>query len=260
MKKAIITVILTAILVSTASTTVFARTFTQADYPTEWTFANGRTIQTFFDDKGNFAGRQENGIIVRLVSRNAVHLPNSYNGGITSETATTAVSEAPKAEPTPQTAPATLTTEKPCDEKPIDYADAVRNEFYRLVNEYRAAHGLRELAVNKDLQGYADIRAEEQRTRFGHARPDGSPAGSGWFNSRNHMNTRYAENVLSVGALSDCPIDTALGIFNIWKESPGHNRHILYGFDPHITMAFGITPRLDECGWVTSGAIFATGY
>ena len=141
-----------------------------------------------------------------------------------------------------------------------EYADAVRAEFYRLVNEHRTDSGLRALEVNLALQGYADIRAEEQRTCFGHTRPNGTPAGSGWHNSRNNLNTRYAENALSAGAISPDPLDTALGIFQIWKESAGHNQHMLYNFSPHITMAFGFSPKLGADGFVTSGAIFATGY
>jgi uncharacterized protein YkwD len=141
-----------------------------------------------------------------------------------------------------------------------EYADAVRAEFYRLLNEYRTANGLRALEVNLDLQGYADIRAEEQRARFGHTRPNGSAAGSGWHNSRNTLNSRYAENAISVGTLSSDPADAALSIFTQWKNSAGHNRHMLYNFGPRITMAFGIAPKLEANGKVTSGAIFATGY
>ena len=141
-----------------------------------------------------------------------------------------------------------------------EYADAVRSEFYRLLNEHRAANGLRALTVNEDLQGYADIRADEQRARFGHTRPNGTRAGSGWHNSWNVINSRYAENVIGVGALSVCPADTANSIFTRWKDSAGHNRHMLYKFDRHITMAFGIAPRLEENGLIASGAIFATGF
>jgi uncharacterized protein YkwD len=141
-----------------------------------------------------------------------------------------------------------------------EYADAVRDEFYRLLNEYRAANGLRELEVSLELQSYADIRADEQRIRFGHTRPDGSYAGSGWHNSYNHMGSRYAENATSTGALGSDPANTALGIFSRWKGSKGHNRHMLYDFDPKIKMAFGIAPKLEDNGLVTSGAIFATGY
>jgi uncharacterized protein YkwD len=141
-----------------------------------------------------------------------------------------------------------------------EYADAVRNEFYRLLNEHRAASGLRELEINLELQEYADIRADEQRTRSGHIRPDGSAAGSGWHNSKNNLNTRYAENAIGVGSLSADPADAAGSIFSMWKNSKGHNRHMLYDFGPKVTMAFGIAPQLDEIGTVTSAAIFATGH
>ena len=172
----------------------------------------------------------------------------------------------------PTALPASITGAQAPQEKPkavmtsqeymltAEYAEAVRTEFYRLLNEHRAANGLRELEVNTELQGYADIRADEQRQRFGHTRPDGSYAGSGWHNSRNNLNTRYAENAISCGALSPDPLNTALGIFTRWKNSEGHNRHMLYSFDSRITMAFGIAPKLDDDGFITSGAVFATGY
>jgi uncharacterized protein YkwD len=141
-----------------------------------------------------------------------------------------------------------------------EYADAVRNEFYRLLNEYRTANGLRKLEIDLELQDYADIRADELRIQFGHTRPDGTPAGSGWHNSWNVMNSRYAENAIGVGSLNADPNDVAVHIFTRWKNSKGHNRHMLYSFDKSIKMAFGFTPKLEDNGLVTSGAIFATGY
>ena len=173
------------------------------------------------------------------------------------------------------TEPPVSLTGKPAERKPIEemtaeelteymlsaeYADEVRTEFYRLLNEYRKANGLRELEVNLELQDYADIRAAEQRTRFGHTRPNGSAAGSGWYNSKNHMNSRYAENATGCGTLSPDPKITANTIFTRWTQSAGHNRHMIYNFDSNIKMAFGIVPMLDDNGFVTSGAIFATGY
>jgi uncharacterized protein YkwD len=141
-----------------------------------------------------------------------------------------------------------------------EYTDAVRGEFYRLLNEHRAANGLPELEVNLELQEYADIRAIEQRDYFGHTRPDGSPAGSGWHNSYNVMGSRYAENAKSAATVNNTPEVTALNIFTRWKNSPGHNEHMLYDFDPQITMALGFSPEFDKFGVVSSGSIFATGY
>jgi uncharacterized protein YkwD len=166
---------------------------------------------------------------------------------------------APTPKPTPKAVPKTA-KEKQEYMLSDEYANEVRDEFYRLVNEHRKANGLKELEIDLKLQAYADIRADEQREKFVHTRPDGSAAGSGWNNAHNVINSRYAENALKTGALHPDPKNTALGIFTIWKESKGHNRHMLYDFDPEIKMAFGIAPRLDKDGFVTSGAIFATGY
>jgi uncharacterized protein YkwD len=178
----------------------------------------------------------------------------------------------PEAASVPTAPPASLTGQS-ANEKPKaaltetqeymlsdEYADAVRAEFYSLLNEHRVANGLRELEIDLELQAYADIRADEQRIRFGHTRPDDSAAGSGRNNAHNVMNSRYAENASKTGALHPDPKNTARGIFRRWKESKGHNRHMLYDFDPEIKMAFGIAPKLEENGTVTSGAIFATGY
>jgi uncharacterized protein YkwD len=134
-----------------------------------------------------------------------------------------------------------------------EYASAVREEFYKLINRYRADHGLRVMAVNPELEAYADIRASELRECFSHTRPDGSASGSGWHSSQ------YAENAIRPGTIGKDPIRTATGIFNTWKNSPSHNRFMLSDFDLHVTMALGIAPMLDEDGFVTSGAIFAAG-
>ena len=141
-----------------------------------------------------------------------------------------------------------------------EYADMVRTEFYRLLNEYRVANGRQELAINLELQDYADIRANELRTRFSHTRPNGTAAGSGWHNSRNTLNTRYAESVIGVGVLNADPTETARSILERWMNSAPHNRHLLFNFNAQTTMAFGITPQLDSSGRVTSGAVFATGF
>ena len=141
-----------------------------------------------------------------------------------------------------------------------EYVEAVRTEFYRLLNEHRVANGLRELAINLELQAYADVRADELRIRFEHTRPDGTAAGSGWYNSGNAINTRYAENGTGVRTLNTDPKAVANRIFTNWSRSPNHNRHMLYSFDSRITMAFGFAPKLNSNGSVESAAIFATGY
>jgi len=153
-----------------------------------------------------------------------------------------------------------------------EYVYIARQEIARRINEHRVAHGLRPLEINLALQDYADIRAAEIRNqaalriRLSHTRPDGSAAGSGWYNSQNYINTRFAENITGGGILPSDPIELGRSI-DTWKNSYGHNRHMLYDFDPHITMAIGIAPALTlvmhgEVGRfeVTSGIVFATGY
>ncbi|MDR1065232.1 MAG: Ig-like domain-containing protein [Oscillospiraceae bacterium] len=143
-----------------------------------------------------------------------------------------------------------------------EFSNAVRIEFYELVDRHRRDNGLRELAENEELQVYADIRAAELIVRFGHTRPDGSAAGSGWYDSQNYMDTRYAENAhWSSGHSYDLnPQTAALQIFTNWKESEGHNRHMLYDFNENITMALGLYFELGEYGTFTTGAIWASGY
>ena len=140
------------------------------------------------------------------------------------------------------------------------YADEIRQEFYFLVNNHRRANGLRELAENKSLQQYADIRSAELRILFSHTRPDGSEAGSGWHNSQNTMNTRFAENAASARTID--PNDaraSADRFFSSWRESSGHNRHMLYDFSPQITMALGLDLKISNDS-LTSPGIWATGY
>lgn len=140
------------------------------------------------------------------------------------------------------------------------YAEAIRQEFYSLINEYRRANGLRELEVNLELQSYADIRASELRIKYSHTRPDGSPAGSGWHNSTNMLNSRFAENAIYQTSFTMNPRNFAVTVFTDWKNSPSHNLHMLWDFDYHITMAFGIYPVLNARGNVDSTAVFATGF
>ena len=143
----------------------------------------------------------------------------------------------------------------------VAFADEIRQEFYVLLNNHRKANGLRKLKENKTLQRYADARAAEQRIVFGHTRPDGTAAGSGWHNSQNIINTRYAENARSNGPLNHRDARAvANDFFEMWKNSKGHNRHFLWKFDKHITMALGLDLKLDPTWGLTSPAIWATGY
>jgi len=87
MKNRVMVVILTVILVFCANIVVAASTFTQADYPTNWTFVNGRTVQVEFHEDGSFGFWSGNRVWNQLVAANMIHLPNAFNGGIATKAA-----------------------------------------------------------------------------------------------------------------------------------------------------------------------------
>ena len=149
-----------------------------------------------------------------------------------------------------------------------EYVYLVRQEFYRLVNEHRLAHGLRQLEVNHYLEVYADIRAGEityqaniLRVRISHTRLDGSRFYSGWNDSNSRA---VAENASGGGSLPSCPLQHAYNSFTGWRSSDAHNRIMLLDVEPQVTMAFGISPTLVIGSGgnfrVHSGNIFLLGY
>jgi len=87
--KRLITTILTVVLILGIQTPVVADAFTQADYPTSWTFLDGRTVQVEFRDDGSFGhwGGANGNVWNQLVAANMIHLPNSFNGGQVTEVA-----------------------------------------------------------------------------------------------------------------------------------------------------------------------------
>jgi len=134
------------------------------------------------------------------------------------------------------------------------YIEAVREEFYRLLNEHRRNHGLREVQVNLELQAFADVRAGELLNRAGgmHERPNNLPLNDDrWYS--------FGENAASVTILDPDPQITARHTFNRWRNSEGHNRHMLWDFDDRIVIGFGMAPTINVQNNVVSGAIFASG-
>jgi len=190
--RGIFAVVLAAVMILGASISVYARDFTRDDYPTKWTFADGRTIETFFDDAGNFVGRQANGSIVRLVGSDVIHLPNSFNGGLVNEasirngrvanqsapsTNTPVVVPPPTNTPTPQVSQQALPDNALVPPADIgfdrwalqttgfsheDIQAMFEQEVIRLVNEIRRDYGLPLVALHPELAMIARLRAEEK--------------------------------------------------------------------------------------------------
>ena len=149
-----------------------------------------------------------------------------------------------------------------------EYKKAVRQEFYKLLDIHRMAHKLETFpgTINVDLEEYADLRAAEQKTHFGHTRPDGGNAASGWNNSKTTPKRRYtSECAASVIILHPDPVTTANIFFAAWKSSPAHNNIMLTPFssDYKYEYVLGIAPEyyINAFGipGVRSGAVFAVG-
>lgn len=206
-----------------------------------------------FEPKGNYTREQS------IVTMYNLYIHPNIGGSEQKDTTPSSSTQQPKEQPNEVQAVSTSETKISALDRE-GFAQEIREEFYLLVNEHRKNHGLRELAVNPQLQIYADLRAAEQRQLFGHQRPDGSAAGSGWYDSKNIMNTRFAENALGKHRLDFDAQKSAEYIFSRWKNSQGHNRHMLYDFDEQITMALGLDLQIENGQWMDSPAIWATGY
>ncbi|MDR2733148.1 MAG: hypothetical protein LBC99_00725 [Spirochaetota bacterium] len=148
------------------------------------------------------------------------------------------------------------------------YTKAVRQEFYKLLNNHRKAHKLETFpgTANVDLEKYADLRAAEQKTHFGHTRPDGGNAASGWNNTKTTPKRRYtSECAASVIILHPDPVTTASNFFAAWKSSPAHNNIMLTPFSSEYNYeyVFGIAPEYYNNAFgipgVRSGGVFAVG-
>ena len=97
----------------------------------------------------------------------------------------------------------------------FDYEAA--KEVWRLTNEYRVENGLNELVYNDSLQWASDIRGYEESVDFAHSRP----ASSDMWTTVCSQWTYGAENLVGLVESPEHAIDA-------WKNSPGHNRNMLY--------------------------------
>ena len=142
-----------------------------------------------------------------------------------------------------------------------EFAEAVRVEFYRLVNEHRDNNGLVPFVRNRELEAVADIRAAELRVKFSHFRPNGLAWHSIGCYEEGWDNRWGGENIISGFPMSPDPYRVAYGTFRTWQNSPGHNALFLGDFRPHSGrlqgMALGVDfqSRTDD-GRVNSPGVF----
>lgn len=104
--------------------------------------------------------------------------------------------------------------------------NAMADEIGVLVNEARAANGLKSIYMVPAINGVSMTRAKELPSAFSHNRPNGSDC----FSALGGINYRYASENIAAGS------STAAATFDQWRNSPKHWSAIL---NPDITH-FGV--------------------
>ncbi len=97
----------------------------------------------------------------------------------------------------------------------FDYDSA--HKVAELTNQYRKENGTTWLSYNECLQYASDIRALEAAVYWSHTRPNGTK----W----NTVDTKWTYGGENLGSGYTNPADVMVG----WKNSPGHNRNLLFG-------------------------------
>ena len=90
---------------------------------------------------------------------------------------------------------------------------------FRIMNEERAAVGVRALTMDPTLCRVAEMRAKELVTVFDHDRPDGRTC----FTALDEYGVRYGAAGENIAAGQK----NAAGVMNRWMNSPGHRGNIL---------------------------------
>ncbi len=131
-------------------------------------------------------------------------------------------------------------TVKPTDPPAAGNPEGVQKQVFDLVNQYRAQNGKPALIYREDVQGCADLRAQEIIRLFEHTRPNGSEC----FTVLDEAGISYrgaGENI-AYGHRSAEEVMTG------WIDSPGHKENILR---PEFTgIAVGHTEHNGVHYWV----------
>ena len=118
------------------------------------------------------------------------------------------------------------------------YDDAVANEIFRQLNEYRVANGLPAEGKDDKIVNAAKIRAVEIAYYPSHDRPNGSR----WFTIDDRS---IGENISSaLYSFNETSQAVATSFMSGWKSSSGHNRNMLHE-DPEPIVGIGVFVRMD---------------
>lgn len=93
------------------------------------------------------------------------------------------------------------------------------SEVVRLVNIERAKENLSPLSESSELDGAANIRANEIITKFAHQRPDGRE----WYTVLSESGISYNASGENIAAGQKTPAEVVEG----WMNSPGHRANIM---------------------------------
>ena len=113
----------------------------------------------------------------------------------------------------------------------VNYLDYLNDELIAKINDYREQHNLNRLMKSNDLMLSSKYKSlsEAQRNYIDHTNPEFEYKGAGYllWNIFNINSDGYGENLIKSYYDSDTPPLSADELFNLWKNSPGHNKIML---------------------------------
>lgn len=122
-------------------------------------------------------------------------------------------------------------------EPPADIAALDRDAALKMVNRYRAAHGLDPVSINGMLNRVAEAHSEDLASgdRAAHEGSDGSDP---WKRvERSGYHPRIAAENVGAGQLS------LAEVFKGWQDSPSHNDNLLLKGARHMGIALKYAPK-----------------
>ncbi len=165
----------------------------------------------------------------------AVEARQAYNSSSTTTTATTT-----------NNTTSTTTTQTATSGSYMDIGtEEFNNELIDLINDYRAANGLKRLKKTSDAMSAAETRALELTYSYNrwHLRPDERVSSSVW----DDLGYEITETRT---AAENCEIihkgDTPKSAFEIWKNSSGHNKNMLNSRISEIGIGSCVDPDRDD--------------
>lgn len=203
-------------------------------------------VCTSCSNKAEFTSESTTAVVdvLRIESESSAVDAGSFNSVSESTTATVVANAEATTETTtvaPTTSPSTtIQTESTTQRKDVDrnysFASSDQIEMLNAINSYRRANGLNELVLNKGLCKAAAIRAQEQISREGHVRPDGSKAYT-VISECNIGIEGFGENAAcNVRAVDGKTVsENAMDGF---KNSPSHDANLLHDTWNYVGLGF----------------------